>query len=51
MLIDSESLRLSATTSLFEGAQRGGVQFSIYLVDYAPVLGHASMSTHIQRSS
>jgi mannose-6-phosphate isomerase-like protein (cupin superfamily) len=39
MLIDSESLRLSATTSLFEGAQHGGVQLSIYLVDYAPGTG------------
>jgi quercetin dioxygenase-like cupin family protein len=39
MLIDSESLRLSPSTRLFEGAHHGGVQLSIYLVDYAPGTG------------
>jgi hypothetical protein len=32
MLIETESLRLSPTKCLFEGAHHGGVQLSIYLV-------------------
>jgi mannose-6-phosphate isomerase-like protein (cupin superfamily) len=40
MLIETESLRLSPTTCLFEGAHHGGgVQLSIYLVEYAPGTG------------
>ena len=39
MLIETESLRLSPTTCLFEGAHHGGVQLSIYLVDYPPGTG------------
>jgi len=35
MLIDRESLRLSATTSLFEGGPHD-VGLSIFFVDYAP---------------
>jgi quercetin dioxygenase-like cupin family protein len=39
MLIEIESLRLSSTTCLFEGAHHDGVQLSIYLADYAPGSG------------
>ncbi len=39
MLIDTESLRLSPTTHLFEGGPQAGVSLSIFLVDYAPGTG------------
>jgi quercetin dioxygenase-like cupin family protein len=45
MQIDTESLRLSPTTRLFEGGPNGGVRLSIFLVDYAPGTG-AQLHVH-----